>query len=182
MKELPIDYLNECLTYNSETGILTWKTRPESHFSSPSVARRFNNLYAGKPAGGRVANGYLMLPFKDETGKRCLFYAHRIAFAMHHGRFPQAELDHINGVKTDNRATNLREAVRLQNAANTIFNVQNQRGAKRHKDGRWSAQISYRNQNIYLGLYSTEAEAHAAFCGAATVLRKEFVQLTHERD
>lgn len=65
MKELPIDYLNECLTYDSGTGVLTWKTRPESHFSSPSVARRFNNLYAGKPAGGRVANGYLMLPFKD---------------------------------------------------------------------------------------------------------------------
>ncbi|BFO03409.1 HNH endonuclease [Pseudomonas guariconensis] len=182
MKELPIAYLEECLSYDSLTGVLTWNVRPDEHFSAAWVTKRFNRLYAGKPAGGRVANGYLMLPFKDENGKRCLFYAHRIAFALHHKRFPEAELDHINGVKTDNRIENLREAVRIQNAANTVFNVQNKRGVRRHPDGKWAAQISHKNKNIYLGLYESEAEAHAAFCGAATVLRSEYAKLTHERD
>ncbi|AIS94521.1 AP2 domain protein [Burkholderia thailandensis E254] len=181
MRELPIEYLRECLDYDPQSGHLTWRVRPESHFSTKSVAQRFNSLYAGKIAGGRVANGYLMLPFKDENGKRVMVYAHRIAFALHHGRFPVAEIDHVNGIKEDNRAENLREATRLKNAANTVFDYDNMRGTKRRGD-RWLAQISHRGENVYLGSYDTEAEAYAAFCGAATLARREFAKLTHTRD
>lgn len=182
MKELPLSQLHEFLEYNAETGILTWKERAAHHFKGEGAASRFNLLYAGKAAGGKVGNGYLMLPFKDESGKRLMFYAHRIAFALHYGRFPVAEIDHINGIRTDNRVANLREATRIQNAANTVFDAQNKRGVRRTRDGGWAAQISHQNKNFYLGEYETEAEAYAAFCGAATILRKQFAKLTHARD
>ncbi|MDN7812084.1 HNH endonuclease [Burkholderia gladioli] len=182
MRELPIDYLRECLDYDPQSGNLTWRVRPESHFSTKSVAQRFNSLYAGKIAGGRVANGYLMLPFKDETGKRVLVYAHRIAFALHHGKFPLAEVDHINGDRVDNRASNLREATRIKNAANSVFDVDNMRGVRRRSENCWTAQMSFQGRNVYLGSYSTEAEAHAAFCGAAILARREFAKLDHSRD
>ncbi|SEU36182.1 AP2 domain-containing protein [Burkholderia cepacia] len=182
MRELPIDYLHECLNYDAATGILTWRTRPESHFSTAAVCRRFNSLYAGKVAGGRVANGYLMLPLKDENGKRVLFYAHRIAFALHHGRFPEAEVDHIDGDRTNNKAANLREATRLKNMANSVFDVENSRGVRQLGLNRWLAQMSHRGENVYLGTYGTEAEAHAAFCGAAIFARREFAKLDHKRE
>ena len=31
-KELPVEYLRECFHYDPETGELTWKERPLSHF------------------------------------------------------------------------------------------------------------------------------------------------------
>jgi hypothetical protein len=58
-----------------------------------------------------------------------------IVFALHHGRFPSPEIDHINRNQSDDRIENLREATRSENLKNRVFvNTQNmghQRGKKR---------------------------------------------------
>jgi len=55
-KELPIEFLRECLSYDPETGILTWKERPPEHFVHSSRADGgFNVKYAGKQAGSVMA-------------------------------------------------------------------------------------------------------------------------------
>lgn len=46
------------------------------------------------------------------------YKAHRLAWLYVHGRWPEKLIDHINGVKTDNRLINLREASAAENAMN----------------------------------------------------------------
>ena len=102
-----IDELRRIFTYDPETGALVWKQRDD-------VGAAWNARHAGQPAFRTVhSEGYL-------TGNiwRRKYYAHRVAFAMHHGRWPAGLIDHINGDRTDNRATNLREVGLSENAKN----------------------------------------------------------------
>lgn len=57
--------------------------------------------------------GYLRYKVNGEV-----VLAHRIAWFLYYGKFPDGELDHINRCKTDNRITNLREATRSMQCYN----------------------------------------------------------------
>lgn len=50
-------------------------------------------------------------------GERFWLQKHRLVFFLVHHRFPK-EIDHLNGVKTDNRIENLREVSRSENCRN----------------------------------------------------------------
>lgn len=69
------------------------------------------------PAGGIVGTtdsyGYRITHIGGKRQK-----VHRIVWAIVHGRWPEHEIDHINGVRDDNRPENLRECERLQNGKN----------------------------------------------------------------
>lgn len=79
--------------------------------------KRYGWVLAAKDHKGK---GYFQLSF---GGKQYL--AHRIIWAMHHGRSPTGVIDHINGKPWDNRIENLREATHAQNRWNS-----NTRGKK----------------------------------------------------
>lgn len=107
-KDLPtIAELRKLFAYNPETGELIWRQRGD-------VPSNWNARHAGRPAFRTVhSEGYLI-------GKiwRRKFYAHRVVFAIHHGRWPAGLIDHVNGDRADNRAANLREVGPSENAAN----------------------------------------------------------------
>ena len=50
-------------------------------------------------------------------GERFSLWKHRLVFFLVTGRFPK-EIDHINGIKTDNRIENLREVSGSENCLN----------------------------------------------------------------
>ncbi len=51
-KKLPEhEFLVRTLKYDAESGLLLWKNRPETDFTSTRVARIWNTKYAGKVAG-----------------------------------------------------------------------------------------------------------------------------------
>ena len=50
-------------------------------------------------------------------GERFSLWKHRLVFFLVTGRFPK-EIDHINGIKTDNRIENLREVSGSENCQN----------------------------------------------------------------
>ena len=77
------------------------------------INRKWNREYPGviKKSNGYV---YVVVFFQ---GDRFEIRKHRLVFFLVNSRFPK-EIDHINGVKTDNRIENLREVNRSENELN----------------------------------------------------------------
>ena len=114
---------------------------------------------AGSRAGSTNSEGYRQV---QVDGTRLL--EHRIIYEMHNGSIPEGmQIDHINGVKDDNRIENLRVVTSSENN-------QNRRQAKGfifHKlTGKFMAQIRVGGKQIYLGLHDTPVDARAAYLRA----------------
>jgi hypothetical protein len=107
-----IEELREYLDYDPETGALRWR-------------KTAGRAGAGAIAGGVCGNGYWYIRFK---GARLL--AHRVAFALHHGRWPHPYCDHADGNPLNNCAVNLRECSRSENQQNARISQRNSSGIK----------------------------------------------------
>lgn len=126
-KELPpLDALRQLLDYDPETGILTWKPRPSDMFknSDKRICATWNSRYAGKEALGHIdANGYKVGHVLGRGIK-----AHRAAWAIYYGSYPENQVDHINGERNDNRIENLRDVSQSQNQRNAGLRIDNRSG------------------------------------------------------
>lgn len=111
----------------------------------------------------------------DQNGRRRGLLVHRVLWLMKHGRYPSQTLDHANGIRTDNRMCNLREASYAQNNANRKAVRRGLKGACLDKrTGRYVAQINIRGRNVFLGRHDTEQLAHEAYMEAARAAYGEF--------
>jgi hypothetical protein len=142
----------ELFDYEPDSGRLQWKRR---------VARWMDGT---ESAGSVKSDGYVVITYKRKG-----YPAHRIAWAIHYGKWPDTFLDHINGNRADNRIENLREATRA-------LNMQNQRAAMKSnkssgvlgvhyfkQTSRWRATICIDGKNRHLGYYATSQEASDAY-------------------
>jgi hypothetical protein len=147
--------LKDLLTYNPETGIFNWIKRN------------------GNIAGSLHNKGYSRI---EINGRKYL--AHRLAWLYVNGSFPNEFIDHINGVRDDNRIVNIREASRSQNAWNQGVNIVNTSGLKgvywNKKANKWLAKIEFLGKSKYIGVFLDKNEAHQAYCKAADKYHKEF--------
>ena len=162
-KPLPsVEYLNECFEYDSETGSLTWRERPVSHFedgkwSAEVKCSQCNKRYGGKEAGWPNKKGYLQV----EVGGRKI-YVHRLVWKMVHGVDPVQTIDHINGIKDDNRIANLREATMEEQSRNTTLpsnNTSGYIGVVASKCGTWESRGWQDGGSVHLGTYKCKHEA-----------------------
>jgi hypothetical protein len=155
--------LKELVSYDPETGIFT------------RLVRTSNKVKVGDVVGARNSHGYL---FVNVCGKR--YAAHRLAWYYVHGQWPDADIDHINGNKADNRIVNLRAATRSQNCANTPVRRNSKSGLKgvrwQEHAGKWKAQIKDRDGSRHLGYFDSKEAAHAAYVEAAGRLFGEFAR------
>lgn len=158
------DQLVSLLDYNPLSGKFTW-LRPT-----------YRQLHIGKEAGSKNMT-YVEIRIYGR-----IYLAHRLAFFYMTRRWPKDQIDHINLDKKDNRWTNLREADNFQNSANKAALRTNACGLKgvraNHcsKDKPWRADIFAHGKSTCLGTFHTKEEAHAAYRGAAKVLRGEFAR------
>jgi hypothetical protein len=97
--DIDIDVLKEHVNYNPVTGVLSWKKQTRGRTLNEPFGR-----------GSRT-------PYIQFGLSRRILLAHRAAFAIFHGYWPN-EVDHINEDKRDNRIANLREATRVINILN----------------------------------------------------------------
>lgn len=149
----------QALIYNELTGSFIWRTH------------RFKK-FVGKPAGRNDSSGHLQIFIE---GRRHM--AHRIAWLYVHGYEPIV-VDHINGVRDDNRISNLRPATDSQNAMNRKLQENNKSGYKGvsfHKQSSmWQASIKMNGKQKYLGLFETPELAKDAYTLAAKNMFGDF--------
>lgn len=133
--------LERLFQYDAETGVLTWKV-------SPGVNTHVN---AGDVAGSLSGDGYWQIKIKGKVYK-----AHRLAWLLVHGELPPM-IDHINGIRSDNRLANLRACDICSNMWNMKKSVRNTSGVKgvswNSQISKWKAQITIRKSCVHLGYF-----------------------------
>ena len=91
------------------------------------------------------------------------FLAYRLLFALHYGRWPSGEIDHINRNSLDDRIENLREATRSTNSRNTKRQRNNRSGVTGvfwdRASSRWIARIGDGSASKVLGRFVSKADA-----------------------
>lgn len=185
MKQEPVPaaLLRALLRYEPETGQLFWRPRsPEIAAASGckdpgKAARIFNKQFAGREAFTATSHaGYKVGAIFDGG----ILYAHRVAWAIAHGEWPTEQIDHANGVRSDNREANLRQVSQSQNSQNSA----KRRGAgSRFKGvswspavGRWCMQISSGGRKSPPSFHGSEIEAAQAYDAAALELHGAFAR------
>lgn len=152
--------------YNPETGEFTVK--PDAPGVKPH--RR------GKVATRLNTDGYITLTV-SHNGRRDQVSGQRLAWFLMKGESPDCPLDHRNGDRADNRWENLRVATYQQNAFNRsgVSGRELAKGVESSTDGKtWRARIKVNGRLIHLGTYTSEAEAIAAYQGAACIIQGEY--------
>jgi hypothetical protein len=142
------------LDVDVENGVCNWRPRDEhSKFDA-----YWNRKHAGKRAGGLNSQGYRVINM-NETHHR----EHHLIWLVVYGRWP-TEIDHIDGDRTNNRISNLREVSRSENRKNVGLTTQNKTGVPgviEYSYG-WVARVSLRGKTHHLGTFKTFDEAVAA--------------------
>ena len=166
-KDLPSpEFLRNILCYDAETGAIHFKARSPEMFqeegSSQSRswrAARWNSRHAGKEAMTSISSsGYLV---GYVLWKR--LSSHRVAFCLHYGRWPNGQIDHKNGIRTDNRIVNLRDVSQIENSRNMKLNSKNKSGVSgvhwNKREGKWKSIISDGQKKVCLGTFSRKEDA-----------------------
>jgi len=154
--------LRELLHYDHETGLLHWRDRPRSYFENEKICLLWNSRWAGKLAfSSKNRGGYFRGNIFGAT-----YSAHRVAYAIYHGHWPKEQIDHINGVKTDNRICNLRDVSEAVNHKNTPIYKTNNSGVAgvgwNKRDQKWHSRIKVNKKLKHLGYFDVFAEAVSA--------------------
>ena len=172
-KALPSpEVLRQLLRYEPGTGKLFWRERGPEWFTRGGSAAAWNDAFAGREAfTADDGAGYRQGSIFDQS-----FRAHRIAWAISYGVWPQNHIDHINGDKSDNRLCNLRDASRSENMSNSQKRVDNTSGFKgvSRAAGKWVARIYARGKKHHIGYFDTAEDAAAAYAKASAELHGEF--------
>jgi hypothetical protein len=135
------EFLYEWCEFSEEHKTLVWKKSPSSR------------AVVGSPIGSVTRDGY----------RRCSGQqVHRLVWLYFTGQVPDKDIDHINGVRLDNRIENLRLVSRMEN----LWNRRDIKGYIQQVSGNYTARIRNNYKTINLGTYKTPEEAHTAYMKA----------------
>lgn len=139
--DLSFDYVNNRYRYDPITGHI--------------ISKHFN-----RPVGVDRGSGYVSITIDKRP-----YMAHRLAWLLTHGEWPEDEIDHINGDRSDNRLVNLRPATRQQNMINRRMHKSNKLGVKgvSQLKNRYRAQLWHNGGFVLNQMFSTVEEASAAY-------------------
>jgi len=128
------------ILYEKDTGDFTWINGRKGRKGAGYIAGHINDM------------GYRMICINGKS-----YRAHRLAWLYVNGTFPTYEIDHINGIRSDNRFINLRSVSSQENHKNRRPQKNNTSGAtgvswfKQTK--KWAVRIYVNRRAIHLGYY-----------------------------
>lgn len=160
---LPV--LAKRVVYSPDSGQFVWLPKEGDAIN----ARRWNAAHSGKEAGSLDVDGYRVITLRVDGVARSVKAA-RLAWYMYHGCVPIGQLDHVNGIRDDNRMCNLRDVSASINQRNRKHDARNTSGhvgvVWDEKSGLWKAQGNLLGKPYVLGKRSSKH--------AAAALVKEF--------
>jgi hypothetical protein len=158
-----IELLRHSFNYDPETGELTWK-------NPRSIRVKVGDL-CGCPDG----KGYLTVRICTK-----LFFVHRVAWALVNGRWPENDIDHINGDGFDNRIQNLRSATKSQNLCNQKLSSRNKSGVKgvwwATRQKKWKARVIVNKKQYHAGYFDSISAARNAVQDLRKSLHGEYAR------
>lgn len=147
MKTLTQKRLKEVFSYCPDSGEFTRIRKPGS--------KKYGCVSSTR------SEGYVVIRVDN-----VLYKSHRLAFLYMQGEFPQFYVDHINGIKDDNRFCNLR----LATAAENNQNLRKARGVSKILGAtwnsakmKWHAQVKFQGRNYHFGDFDTPEKAASAY-------------------
>ena len=161
MSTLTYDDLHTLFSYDPATGMFTRR-----------VARGYRGCHrVGSTAGYISDTGYVVVMVDGNP-----YSAHRLAWFYMTGKWPDNQIDHVDGDRANNKWSNLREATNAQNAQNRReANVNNKSCGLlgvtwNARAAKWVAQIRVEGKNRGLGYFDSAEDAHTAYLTAKAKL------------
>lgn len=152
--------INAFVAYDKETGQMWWKDKSN------------RNVVVGKHIGLANRKGHLTFHMLGRT-----LSVHRVAWFLTYGKWPDHQIDHINGVKTDNRICNLRDVPQNTNMQNMKTARKDSKSGllgvskiNRNVEKCWKACIKTSGKSKSLGHFYSPEEAHQAYLTAKRIL------------
>lgn len=160
IRNISQERLKQLFNYDDTSGLLT-RIVPRHRHSNPNYS-----------VGSIDKQGYLIVKV---DGHKLL--GHHVVWLYHYGVYPEKMIDHINGIRSDNRVSNLRYTTPSQNMMNSrqARSSAGYKGVSFHKEEkRYRARIMIEGKIHCLGGYSTAEEASEAYNRAAREMQGEF--------
>lgn len=150
---ISLDGIKDFLSYDPNSGVFTWLKSLSNRKKAQSIA------------GSLAQSGYYEICYNNQR-----VLSHRLAWFFVYGEMPNGVVDHINGIRTDNRIDNLRCVSQMENAQNTLTALKSSksgvRGVYKNRVGSWIAQIRVNGVCKHLGSFKTLEEAKEAYMKA----------------
>lgn len=153
--------LVELLSYDPGTGVFRWRVNRAGGVKAGDVAGTTSN-----------SKGYRLISIKGTK-----YLAHRVAFFIMTGEWPEKFVDHIDGDRANNAWSNLRDVSNAQNQENRTSanknNVGGFLGVSPASRGRgYQAQIRARGKNYHLGFYESPELASAVYLATKKLIHE----------
>lgn len=159
-KTLTVAQLSNLLRFDPETGKLFWLPRSVTGHNPKTdrAAKIFNTRFAHQEAltadDGRGGRAGMILGVAFKAGP--------VAWALSHGEWPQSDVVHDNGDKSDYRPSNLSLATRGKGPRAVRSDSQSGvKGVRVHRS-RWNARGRINGRTLHLGNYDTQEQAAEA--------------------
>jgi hypothetical protein len=155
---------NRLWRYDPTTGFLHWKIKPYKSRQNP-----------GDRADSSIKR-YRVTHYKGVN-----YLAHRVAWLLTYGDWPEKNIDHIDNDGHNNKIENLRLCERWQNSANRRKPSNNSSGFKGvswvARKGRWRASLMVNGKSVFQRTFKTPEEAYDAYCREAAKHHGHFARV-----
>lgn len=166
------------ISKQKELGVRSYKTteRPVKDTTIQEAFKYEDNVLTNIKTGFKYTEcntntGYITCTLNGQQ-----LMAHRVVWELHNGPIPEnMVIDHINGIRNDNRIENLRIATRSQNNINYLADGGGAKGVSLRHNGKYQASIQKDGVKIHIGTFNSQEEASSAYIEKAKELYGEFV-------
>ena len=156
MASLNVEDLKSRLKYNSANGCLTWLNGPRK------------GCIAGSLRNDKYGLRYWRVKIKEHY-----IDAHRVAWAIFYGAWPDGYIDHIDGDCLNNKIDNLRIVTPRVNSQNNKRARAGKLTGAYKRGNMYYSMIRFEGRQFFIGVFDTELEAHNAYLKAEIGLMEE---------